>query len=819
MLMHFTLGSFYTAIGGLGFAQSTSPANSSGDEQVAEALIPPKLLTQIELSYPQEALLDKLHGDVSVLVVVNEEGQVISAEIESGAEIFHDAALKSAQGLTFAPGSQSGAPKEMTTRVYFHFVPPQSTKNGKEEPVFELIVDDHSSEQDSVHAQTTLGTEELERASGAPLATIIEQVPGVQKAAGNSVAVKPIIRGHQERRLLVLQNGIRHENQKWGPDHGTEIDPFSAGEIAVVRGAMGTRYGPDAIGGVVLVKPPPMRSEVGVDGKVLSSFSSNGLSPYTAARLDFVPFEEHQLSFRVEGNALKSRTLDSPSYILGNTSSQIWNLALMCSYVKNNHQLVLSWRHHDFKAGVFYGIQNSSSDEFKAQLEASVPPTASFWTSTYAIGRPYQDVSHDLLSARLSLIERWGELEATYAFQLNDRQEFEQVRGSTTGPQYYFKLRTHSLDLVYNHPVLSRSVFDLEGGVGLQGTFQENVYLGFSLIPNFRSFSGGVFGFERISFARVDIEAGLRYDRLTRAAFLHSYDYERQLRQGQLMNCDYDGNNARCDADYDSTSLSIGTVFHVIPNHLDLRVELSSAGRFPNVDELYFNGSAPTFPVYALGDPELDVEMSRGGSTTIGVKRPLFRSELSFYSSLIDNFVYFAPDQGQEGKLSYEVNIRGAWPRYTFQSISAQFSGIDGQLELFPTGVMGANVRGSLVRARDTQTEEFLIGTPPDQLRLELVARLLSWNKIASSQLVVHTDVVAKQDKTDVQADFAPPPDGYVLFGLSAEADLGLKEQPIRMGLTVNNLNNVTYREYTSLLRYYADQPGRDVRIWAAKDF
>ena len=138
---------------------------------------------------------------------------------------------------------------------------------------------------------------------------------------------------------------------------------------------------------------------------------------------------------------------------------------------------------------------------------------------------------------------------------------------------------------------------------------------------------------------------------------------------------------------------------------------------------------------------------------------------------------------------------------------------------MFPAEVVGINLRGGLVRARDTQTDEFLIGTPPDQLRLELIARFLSWKRVASSQIVVHTDVVAKQDKTDLTADFAPPPDGYVLLGVSAEAQLGFNERSIRTGLSVNNLNNATYREYTSLLRYYADQPGRDIRIWAAKDF
>ena len=284
------------------------------------------------------------------------------------------------------------------------------------------------------------------------------------------------------------------------------------------------------------------------------------------------------------------------------------------------------------------------------------------------------------------------------------------------------------------------------------------------------------------------------------------------------MDCDYDGSNAKCDDNFDTTSLSLGAVFHVVPNHLDLRVEISSSGRFPNIDELYFNGNTPSFPVYALGNPDLDVETSRGGSTTLGVKRQMFNSELSLYSSLIDNFIYFAPAQGSDGKLLYEVNIRGAWPKYVYEPILAQYSGLDGRLELLPNEMFGLNMRGALVRARNVETDEFLIGITADRLELDLLTRMDSWGLMSSSKIAFHAQMVAKQDKTNLSSDFAPPPDAYVLLGVSAETQLALR-QPMRMGLRINNLNNVQYREYMSLLRYYADQPGRDIRVWAAMDF
>ncbi len=62
--------------------------------------------------------------------------------------------------------------------------------------------------------------------------------------------------------------------------------------------------------------------------------------------------------------------------------------------------------------------------------------------------------------------------------------------------------------------ILSLAFGDLEGGAGLQGSFQENVYRGYSLLPNYRSFSGGVLAYERLSLPQVDLEFGARYDTL-----------------------------------------------------------------------------------------------------------------------------------------------------------------------------------------------------------------------------------------------------------------------------------------------------------------
>jgi iron complex outermembrane receptor protein len=731
--------------------------------------------------------------------------------------VFTEAALAAARSLHFRPATRGSSPVPATTRVLFHFAPP--LPDG-EEPHVEIVVHGPDPDRESVRARTTLDGRDLERAAGDDLAQTVSKVPGVRVAEGTADAAKPIIRGQAERRLLVLNDGIRHESQKWGPDHGTEVDPFAAGEVSVVRGAAGARYGPDAIGGVLLVQPPPLRSEPGVGGKALASFDSNGTRPYGALRLDAVPEALPGLAVRLEGNAAKGASKRAPDYVLGNTASETLNGGASIGYSWSHGSVRATWHRYALRAGVFYGVASESPDAFRDQLAADRPVSADLWTADFSIDRPYQQVTHDVASLHGTLFGDLGTLTGVYAYQHNHRQEFEQVRGDVDTPQYDFTLRTHSADLAWHHPEAHLSFGHLSGGVGLQGVLQENVYQGYSLLPNYRGFAGGVFAFERMALARVDLEAGLRHDRLARTAFIGPDDFEMHQRRGNLApgQCTQVDTVGRCPAAYDSTSVSAGAVVHLVPDTFDLKLDLSTASRFPNVDELYLVGAAPSFPVFGVGDPGLGPETARGGSFTGGLRTMAVETELSGYAYRIDDYVYFAPERTPSGGLAYEVTIKGTWPRYGYRPIDASLFGADGSLSVAPYEVVGLDVRGSLVRMAEAGTGEQLVGTPADQLHLEPVLRPGPVGPFHEHRVTVPVDLVGRQSRVDPDVDFAPAPDGYVLLGLTAESAIDVGRREVRFGAAAHNLLNTAYRDYTSLLRYYADQPGRNVRVWFGMD-
>lgn len=687
-----------------------------------------------------------------------------------------------------------------------------------EDPAFEVeVVGEHVNDADT-HATHTLGADDLARAAGQDLAEAVAQVPGVALARGTADQSKPIIRGQYERRLLLLFDGVRHESQKWGLDHAPEIDPYAAGEIQVIKGAAGVRYGPDAVGGVLLVEPPPLRDEPGVGGSIGAVGVSNGRRGVLAARLDGQPGELPALSWRVEGNYSRGASLSAPDYVLGNTASEQWNAGAGLGWTKERYTLEVSYRHYDFRGGVCYCVADSSPAELLEQVEGEAPIGSDAWTTSYAIDRPYQSVSHDLALARGHL--DFGELASvtvTYAFQLNRRKEFDQVRDSITGPQYDFTLRTHTLDAWLDQGDRPIGDLKLAGGAGLSGTLQENVYAGLPLLPNYRSLTGGVFGVERLKLARGAVEAGARYDRMGRTAYLGIPAYDRSVARGTLdaEACALTPDAAACANTYDAGTATLGGVWDIVPGDLQARLDLSSATRFPNADELYMNGTAPTSPVYALGDPDLGPETSWSASPTLGLALDWVDAEVSTYFSRIDDYVYFAPEIGPGGEPAIDVTIQGAFPRYAFRAIDARFYGVDGGFTLGPDFPVTVGAQASVVRAADRATGEWLVLIPPDRVSGTVRYRPVGLRPLREPFVQAGAEYVFEQTRVDPRADLAPPPPGYVHLDAAVGAEIAVREATLKLGIEGHNLLNTAYRDYTSLLRYYADEPGRELRFRA----
>src|SRR5262245_56655128 len=89
-------------------------------------VIPPSVLTHVDARYPQAALEERKHGDVTLAVTVDVDGHVSSVEVlSSGGAALDEAAIVAARQWTFTPATRNGVPVASRIRIPFHFAPPE----------------------------------------------------------------------------------------------------------------------------------------------------------------------------------------------------------------------------------------------------------------------------------------------------------------------------------------------------------------------------------------------------------------------------------------------------------------------------------------------------------------------------------------------------------------------------------------------------------------------------------------------------------------------------------------------------------------------
>jgi hypothetical protein len=98
----------------------------------------------------------------------------------------------------------------------------------------------------------SLDSVELTENRGATLTDALETIPGVSKRSFGPGSARPIIRGFDGDRVLIMQDGVRTGDlSSQSADHGVTIDPAGLHRLEVVKGPATLLYGSNAIGGVV----------------------------------------------------------------------------------------------------------------------------------------------------------------------------------------------------------------------------------------------------------------------------------------------------------------------------------------------------------------------------------------------------------------------------------------------------------------------------------------------------------------------------------------------------------------------------------------
>ena len=110
------------------------------------------------------------------------------------------------------------------------------------------------SQFESFQATNVLGGQELTKELQGTLGATLENQPGIALRSFGPGPARPVIRGLDGDRVLIVEDGLRMGDlSSQSGDHGVNVNPASASSIEVVRGPATLLYGANAIGGLVNV--------------------------------------------------------------------------------------------------------------------------------------------------------------------------------------------------------------------------------------------------------------------------------------------------------------------------------------------------------------------------------------------------------------------------------------------------------------------------------------------------------------------------------------------------------------------------------------
>ena len=644
----------------------------------------------------------------------------------------------------------------------------------------------------SVQNKTDLSGWELDQVKGASLAQSIASVSGVRMLQTGPGVAKPVIHGLHSNRIAIYNNGLRQEGQEWGVDHPPEIDPFSADRIRVIKGTAALQYGIGAMGGVVLTEPAPLPVAPGLKGDLMLIGQTNGRQGTLASKWQGGWKKLDGFGWRVQGSLHRSGDWTAPHYQLTNTGAAQGAGSVELGYQKGRVSTTAYYSFFQSNWGVLRSAHIGNVSDFLEAIQRDTPIYV--LPFSYTIDAPRQWTRHHLAKAEVEFRpEKTGIWNFVYGFQHNARQEFDLRRaGRTAKPALDMALSTQQGSLSWR-PFLAGTSWHTS--LGLSFEYQQNRNVPGTgvkpLIPWFNSTTAGIYGISHYIRSRWEAEAGIRFD--TRQLLVKRFDSQDNLLTEKLP--------------FHGFSASAGAAFHP-GKDWTARTQIGTTFRPPHVSELYSDGLHHAVASLEQGAPLLSSEKAVKWVAGLELHpNNRLHIQLEGYFTYIRDFIYLEP--GPEPVLT----IRGVFPVFQYTQTDATIVGVDADVhwEMIPR--LSIDLSSSILRSRDLRQDTYLIYMPADRVEAALQYDLKTNKKVSDAHLSVKLARTGQQSRAPEDIDLLPPPDAYTLVEASASCRLLIGKRAVSFFLNATNLLNTSYRDYLNRLRYYADEPGRNIEL------
>lgn len=625
---------------------------------------------------------------------------------------------------------------------------------------------------------------------GGSLMQSLKSIPGVKAMSIGSGESKPSIRGLGFNRMAVTENGIKHEGQQWGEDHGLEINQFDVDRVEIVKGPSALLYGSDAIGGVINLFSDRVPDRP-FGGKAHLFARSNNASLGAAVQLGGVMRNGFYWKATLTGS-------DYADYRVPTDSIQYYSY-----YIRLHRRRLRNTAGREFDGSAMVGYRG---DHFATSLRLSdTSGKSGFFANAHGLEVRLSEIDYDRSERDISLpFHAMNHLKAVshselhlpklhlfldLSFQRNVRKEESEPVSHGYMPippgtlERKFRKQTYTVALGAKIPVAGHHNICVGASAELQRNKREG--WGF-IIPDFNNATAGAYLYDRWYLSeKLILNAGLRYD-ATRT-HIHAYrDWFATPENGAGVYKERSGNRI---LNFGSLTWSAGVNY--INGRWILKANVGKGFRTPIPKELGTDGVNYHIFRYEKGNPNLDPEESYQVDAGIHWHGDRMVIQIDPYFNYFTNYIYMNPTPNYyEGLQVYNYG-QGRVLRW----------GCEMSLKYEWLTCLESELTGEYLYARQKSGEKKGYTLPFS--RPWSVGASLKW-KTPGTDDGAGTYVQVAYQLTGRQSEIVPPEKptpGYYLINMSAGRSWRMKDATLTANLSCDNLLNRRYYDHTSYYR------------------
>jgi iron complex outermembrane recepter protein len=622
---------------------------------------------------------------------------------------------------------------------------------------------DARSQFESFQPTSVLAGQELAKQLQMSLGATLESQPGVAARSFGPAPARPVVRGLDGDRVLILQDGQRlGDLSSQSGDHGVPINPAAAQRIEVVRGPATLLYGANAIGGLVnvITDEIPTKPMMGANGNFTFDL---GTAAKEGAAAGDVHVGNGTVAAHFGGGGRRSGDVATPLGDLVNSQSR-----------NGFGNVGLSWTGARSYFGGSYGYDDTKYgipvvEEGQVQL---TPRRHAFSLRAGANGLP-------------------GAIDSYRATLAVRRYKHDELEGEEVGTA--FTNNTAEVEVMGSH----RAVGRLKGSAG--GWFLNRAFDAIgeeALAPAVGQRGFAAFLYEEVTWPHLTFQFGGRVD--------HSR-YEP---------------NGETERSFTTGSGSVGLLLRpaAANDRVTLAVSLARAARYPALEELFYFGPHPGNFAFEVGNPDLNPEHALGFDIALRWRSARASGEVTYFRNNISDYVFRAPitqTEFEQRRPEFAARFpdRGIdeepidteeFPIVEHIAADSVLQGIESHADFQLTSDLAVELGLDYVRGTLKDSDEPLPRIPPLRFRGGLRYQR---NAFQAGGDVTATATQDRLFPTETVTD------GYQLLRLYSSYSFVTGKMTNTITARLDNVTNELYRNHLSLIKDLTPEMGRNFKL------